>query len=147
MTNDPKLPSPTARRPQNSTLSQFLEMPSSMTHDRGISDNSHWSSSIDTAPSSRSSTPDSVAPLTVNFRKADVDRNWNEKPENTAAAQALVQGDGEDVRLVVGAAGRLPEEVYERTLSWWRAGLRRVIMRNIEWESKVLATMQVCLLL
>ncbi|KAI0747169.1 PAP2-domain-containing protein [Daedaleopsis nitida] len=90
---------------------------------------------------SRASTPDSAAALEVNFRKADVDRNWNEKPENVAAAHAAM-GVEEDTALLVGAAGRQPEEVYTRTLSWWRAVIRRAILRNVERESKWLANMQ-----
>ncbi|KAI1789463.1 PAP2 superfamily-domain-containing protein [Ganoderma leucocontextum] len=94
---------------------------------------------MDTAPSSRSSTPDFIAaPLTVNVRGADVRRDWNEKIDGGSGAA----GTEEEILLVVGAAGRLSEEVYERTLSWWRAGIRRAIMRNVEWESKALAAMQ-----
>ncbi|EJF56556.1 hypothetical protein DICSQDRAFT_71301 [Dichomitus squalens LYAD-421 SS1] len=78
----------------------------------------------------------------MNFRKADVDRNWNEKAENAGAAQVTGDGGEREILFAVGAAGRLPEDVYERTLSRWRAGLRRVIMRNIELESKALAIMQ-----
>lgn len=39
--------------------------------------------------------------------------------------------------------GRLPDEVYERTLAWWRASIRRVLVNNLEWESALLARMQV----
>lgn len=52
--------------------------------------------------------------------------------------------DGSDEGdVVLGGVGRLPDEVYDRTLNWWRAGIRRSLLKNIEWESKVLATMQV----
>lgn len=105
----------------------------------------HARDSSDTSYDSRSSTPDSAAPLQINFRKADVDSSWNEKPENTAAARAAL-GLDEDTLLLVGAAGRQPEEVYTRTMSWWRAAIRRAILRNVEWESQVLANMQVSLL-
>jgi hypothetical protein len=39
--------------------------------------------------------------------------------------------------------GRLPEEVYEKTLGWWRAGIRRLLVNNLKWESKCLSWMQV----
>ena len=35
------------------------------------------------------------------------------------------------------------EEVYTRTLDPWRAAIRRAIVRNVEWESGVIASMQV----
>ncbi|EMD34637.1 hypothetical protein CERSUDRAFT_116813 [Gelatoporia subvermispora B] len=40
------------------------------------------------------------------------------------------------------AAGRLPEEVYERTLSPWRAAVRRRLVQTVEWESEIIAAMQ-----
>nr|VWP01246.1 Phosphoglucomutase [Ganoderma boninense] len=134
MTNDPS-PTAVAPRPQNPakfSLSRYLDAPDSGAHSREASDTSTF---VDTAPSSRSSTPDSTLTLTGNYAY----RNWNEKIGDDKPAAA----PEEDILLVVGAAGRLPEEVYERTLSWWRAGIRRAILRNVEWESRALATMQV----
>ena len=43
--------------------------------------------------------------------------------------------------------GRSPDEVYERVMSAWRYVLRRAVARNVQWESEVLAAMQVCLCL
>lgn len=40
-------------------------------------------------------------------------------------------------------AGRLPEEVYTNTLSPWRAAMRRQLVEIVEWESGVLAKVQV----
>ena len=134
MTNDP---SPTAQNAPKFTLSRYLDVRDGSTHSRELSDSSTF---VDTAPSSRASTPDSAATLTASYRGANADRHWNEKTENGKA----VGCPDDDILVVVGAAGRLPEEVYERTLSWWRAGIRRAILRNVEWESRVLAAMQVC---
>ena len=41
------------------------------------------------------------------------------------------------------AAGRLPEEVYEKTLSPVRLSLRKALVRCVEWESAVLGRWQV----
>jgi hypothetical protein len=41
------------------------------------------------------------------------------------------------------AAGRLPEEVYAGTLPSWRAALRRQCVARVEWESEVIAGLQV----
>lgn len=41
------------------------------------------------------------------------------------------------------AAGRRDPEVYERTLGSWRAAIRRPIVRMVEKESHIIATMQV----
>ena len=41
------------------------------------------------------------------------------------------------------AAGRLPEEVYAKTLPWWRAALRAKCVEVVEWESEVIGKWQV----
>jgi hypothetical protein len=43
------------------------------------------------------------------------------------------------------AAGRLSEDVYTNTLPSWRAALRRKSVAVVEWESEVIAKLQVCL--
>ncbi|KAH9849013.1 PAP2-domain-containing protein [Lenzites betulinus] len=89
---------------------------------------------------SRASTPDSQAPLEIRSKRAD--QSWNEKGEKGENG-ATAQLDGQDdYLLLVGSAGRQSEEVYERTLNWWRAGIRRAIVRNVERETRWLAAMQ-----
>ena len=46
--------------------------------------------------------------------------------------------DGEDHH-----PGTLPEDLYEQTLAWWRLRIRRIVMSNLEAESRGLAKMQV----
>ena len=41
------------------------------------------------------------------------------------------------------AAGRLPEEIYSSTLPSWRAALRQKCLAAVEWESKIIAQLQV----
>lgn len=41
------------------------------------------------------------------------------------------------------AAGRLPEEIYSSTLPSWRAALRRQCVAEVEWETGVIAQLQV----
>ncbi|KAK7685024.1 hypothetical protein QCA50_011859 [Cerrena zonata] len=50
----------------------------------------------------------------------------------------------QDLNLIHGGVGRLPDEVYERALPWWRYAVRKRIVKTVEWESKVLANMQHC---
>ncbi|KAF4616785.1 hypothetical protein D9613_008874 [Agrocybe pediades] len=38
--------------------------------------------------------------------------------------------------------GQRGEDVYESTLSWWRAGLRRKLVDTVRWESRIIARMQ-----
>ncbi|KAF9538128.1 hypothetical protein CPC08DRAFT_808238 [Agrocybe pediades] len=38
--------------------------------------------------------------------------------------------------------GQRGEDVYESTLSWWRAGLRRKLVEMVRWESRIIARMQ-----
>ena len=39
--------------------------------------------------------------------------------------------------------GRLGRDVYDTNLSWWRAGIRRKLVQMVQWESVVIAKMQV----
>jgi hypothetical protein len=43
----------------------------------------------------------------------------------------------------VVASGRLPEDVYNNYLTWWRAALRRKCVAVVERESEVIAKWQV----
>jgi len=38
--------------------------------------------------------------------------------------------------------GRSPIEIYDNTLVWWAAALRRRLVKSVEWESGVIAAMQ-----
>ncbi|KXN85562.1 Dihydrosphingosine 1-phosphate phosphatase YSR3 [Leucoagaricus sp. SymC.cos] len=40
------------------------------------------------------------------------------------------------------APGKLPMDVYEATLPWWRAAVRRRLVKTVRWESGVIAEMQ-----
>lgn len=60
------------------------------------------------------------------------------KPKEKAP---VAQSEGESV---VDAIGLLPDEVYERTLNPWRFALRRLLVRSLAWESRVIGTIQVC---
>lgn len=39
--------------------------------------------------------------------------------------------------------GLLRDDVYDSQMSWWRAGVRRVLVRNLEKESEWIGAMQV----
>lgn len=39
--------------------------------------------------------------------------------------------------------GRLGRDVYDTHLSWWRAGFRRKLVEVVQWESVIIAKMQV----
>ncbi|KAI0634711.1 PAP2-domain-containing protein [Trametes polyzona] len=141
--SDSPVRSPTGKRAYDPLVSSLLKPHDAPAHARENSDAAR-SSRTASYDDSRASTPDSQAALEVNFKQADVDRDWNEKPENAAAARFVISGeDGQDEHvLLVGSAGRQDEEVYERTLNWWRAGIRRAIVRCVERETKWLAAMQ-----
>ncbi|KAF8880461.1 PAP2 superfamily-domain-containing protein [Gymnopilus junonius] len=53
---------------------------------------------------------------------------------NTKLNQSLLEDDEKH--------GRQGRDVYESTLSWWRAGLRRKLVTTVQWESQVIAKMQ-----
>ncbi|KAI8971283.1 PAP2-domain-containing protein [Trametes punicea] len=137
MTNGPDLQSPTAQRAYDPLASKFLSPHHIPQHVRENSDAVRsWrtSSSYD---DSRASTPDSQSGLQVDFKQANKERDGNEK-----VAVAAAMDGAQDGALFIGAAGRQPEEVYARTLSWWRAGVRRSVVKCVERESEWLAAMQ-----
>ena len=144
MTNGPTIYSPTAQNPLVAKVLQEAQN-GPHAHEPSSSDVSRDSRVGSYYDDSRASTPDSA--LEMSFRRSDVDRKWDEKAGNvTVTAVALESTETEEEALLdtaVGAAGRQPEEVYTRTLSWWRAAIRRRIVQNVEWESAVLANMQV----
>ncbi|OCH86020.1 hypothetical protein OBBRIDRAFT_738818 [Obba rivulosa] len=80
---------------------------------------------------SRSSTPDSL----------DI---TSAQPGDGEVFDLATEADlGSEVDEVVHvAAGRLPEEVYEKILNPWRAAIRRKLVQTVEWESEVIAAMQ-----
>ena len=39
--------------------------------------------------------------------------------------------------------GIQPKDVYDTSLSWWRAAIRRRLVARVRWESRVIARMQV----
>ena len=39
--------------------------------------------------------------------------------------------------------GRRARDVYDTTLSWWRAGVRRKLVNVVHWESQIISKMQV----
>ena len=39
--------------------------------------------------------------------------------------------------------GMQPKDVYDKSLSWWRAAIRRRLVASVHWESEVIARMQV----
>lgn len=91
------------------------------------------SSDDQSAYDTRGTTPD--PPLAHQYtRPIALAKTWNEKDEHVSGA---------DVEIVPGGVGLLPDEVYDRTLSWWRAGIRRWLVANLVWESKAIAAMQV----
>lgn len=49
----------------------------------------------------------------------------------------------EEAEVAPNGIGLLPDEVYDRALSWWRAGTRRYLKKSLVWESQVIAAMQV----
>lgn len=90
------------------------------------SDSSTTSSSMfSTMYESRATTPD-----------------FDEKTRGTSMNMTNGEIDTADASAIATAVGILPEEVYNRTMSWWRAAVRRQIVRNVAWESNVLAAMQ-----
>lgn len=61
-------------------------------------------------------------------------RAWDEKASSEGREK-------QDDNSFVGI-GLLPDDVYVRTMSSWRAAIRRRVRANVEWESKVIANMQ-----
>lgn len=43
--------------------------------------------------------------------------------------------------------GIQPKDVYDASLPWWRAAIRRRLVASVQWESRVIARMQVSYLI
>ena len=59
------------------------------------------------------------------------------------ASVALKKEENGEVEVHPGGIGLQPQEVYDRQLQPWAAAIRRRLIRNLQWESEVLAAMQV----
>ena len=59
-------------------------------------------------------------------------------PASVTREKLPYAGNGEDV----DSSGH-PIDVYDATLSWWRAAIRRRLVKSVKWESTVIARMQV----
>jgi hypothetical protein len=53
---------------------------------------------------------------------------------------------GESVYMENEPAGMLPAEIYDGTLNWWRSGIRRLLVKNLERESRWIGQLQVCVI-
>ncbi|KAI0654867.1 PAP2-domain-containing protein [Cubamyces menziesii] len=143
MSGDP-IRSPTAQRAYDPLLSKFLNPENAPAHTREQSDAPRTSRTASSYDDSRASTPDSQSGILFTTKRVDRGNGGDEKPAGTSDAPTMLVGEGEadPSRVLVGAAGRLSDEVYERTLNWWRAGVRRIIVRCVERETRWLAAMQ-----
>ncbi|KAH9887321.1 PAP2-domain-containing protein [Cubamyces lactineus] len=143
MSGDP-VRSPTAQRAYDPLLSKFLNPEDAAAHAREQSDAAHTSRTASSYDDSRASTPDSQNGILLTTRRVDRSSGAGEKPAGTSPAPTVLVGEGEadQSRVLVGAAGRLSDGVYDRTLNWWRAGVRRAIVRCVERETRWLAAMQ-----
>lgn len=89
------------------------------------------------------------SPLSPRDAQNNIIGHKNEKHPHAHVLDASVDSDDNhtladnDAANIIVSAGRLPEEVYTTTLSWWRAAVRRRLVGIVEWESGVLAQLQV----
>lgn len=61
-------------------------------------------------------------------------KTWGEKGEHVS---------GEEVVVAVESIGLQSDEVYERGIGQWRGEIRKMLVRNLVWESRIIAAMQV----
>jgi len=92
------------------------------THSKDSSASSIYSSEPTHEYDSRTTTPDLV---------------FTSRNEKVASYVA-----NEEIETTTTAIGILPDEVYERSMSSWRIGIRRYLAKSLAWESRVIASMQ-----
>lgn len=86
----------------------------------------------------------SVNPTSPNQNKPLKNSRLRQESQDDNDTTALFQHSPESNKLEREyEAGCLPDEVYDRTLPGWRAGLRRFLTRCLKVESEYLASMQV----
>ncbi|EEB89968.1 hypothetical protein MPER_11885 [Moniliophthora perniciosa FA553] len=85
----------------------------------------HFELGVDSPPSSRAASP---TPGDSGARKTHL--------YHTETGNYL------DHRFEVSPPGRQPLDVYDATLSWWRAGIRKKLVKTVAKESRIIAKMQ-----
>jgi len=65
----------------------------------------------------------------------------HEPPESNGSC--ILKDQITDLTLEDHIPGKKPMDVYEATLPKWRAGVRRALVKLVQWESTVIADMQV----
>ncbi|KAF8970350.1 PAP2 superfamily-domain-containing protein [Flammula alnicola] len=85
-------------------------------------------------PSEASSRASSPAPAGALRSKVNHDQNGTTYNYNDIKSKFTLDDD-----LTPGRQGR---DVYDTTLSWWRAALRRKLVATVHWESQAIAKMQ-----
>lgn len=81
--------------------------------------------------SSRAPSPAPACPLPVKNGTATAHNGYYDLKTRLRSLEGKIIPDSE---------GR---DVYDTTLSWWQAGLRRRLVATVKWESEVIAKMQV----
>jgi len=79
-------------------------------------------------PSEASSRSSSPAPLSPLYQKDFIQEYYDEKINHIYDDKT---------------PGRQPKDVYDTTLPWWRAAIRRKLVASVHRESRVIAQMQV----
>jgi len=99
------------------------------------------------SPLSPSASPFQTSPVSLNEKKSFYNGSdggkasiyWSEKHANgNLHPNSTLRPVGQNI-----IPGRLATDVYDATLPWWRAAIRRKLLKSVKWESRVLARMQV----
>jgi hypothetical protein len=73
-----------------------------------------------------------------------VPHNASEKvPVVTTFQSSYLPEKSSGVEDILSTPGRELPDVYDATLPRWRAAIRRALVRRVEWETQVIARMQV----
>jgi len=67
--------------------------------------------------------------------------DFHEPPESDGSY--ILKNQITDLTLEDHTPGKKPMDVYEATLPKWRANVRRALVKSMQWESIVIADMQV----
>lgn len=83
-------------------------------------------------------------PFTPPNEMDDPSRNTKKKfsldgYDQQAELNAVAQKD----EILMDSPGTLPDSVYDTQMAWWRASVRRILVRSLKHESRILGAFQV----
>ena len=86
-----------------------------------------------------------LSKLTLSIPSSESSESLFPSPESSPVGQGIHPYNLDSSKPLVDRIppGIQPKDVYDASLPWWRAAIRRRLVASVQWESRVIARMQV----